>query len=138
MGESVDLEQVTILLIEDEPYVRAIIRRILTNLRITKIHEAAEGGDGLMQTLRVRPNLVLCDVHMQPIDGITYLKTLRDVKVPEIRDTPVIFLTGDSNQDLVMRARELKVSGYMVKPVSVNDMKKSLGRVLNIEFPSDF
>lgn len=133
-----DLEQVSILIIEDEPYVRTIIRRILANLKIINVHEAAEGGDGLMQTLRVRPSLVLCDVHMQPIDGVKYLRTLRDVKVPQIRDTPVIFLTGDSNQDLVLRARELKVSGYMVKPVSVNDMKKSLGRVLDIEFPTEF
>lgn len=118
--------------------MRTVIRRILANLKIINVHEAAEGGDGLMQTLRVRPSLVLCDVHMQPIDGVKYLRTLRDVKVPQIRDTPVIFLTGDSNQDLVLRARELKVSGYMVKPVSVNDMKKSLGRVLDIEFPTEF
>ena len=133
-----DPELVSILIIEDEPYVRTIIRRILANLKVSNVHEAAEGGDGLMQTLRVRPNLVLCDVHMQPVDGMKYLQTLRDVKVPEIRDTPVIFLTGDSNQDLVMRARDLKISGYMVKPVSVNDMKKSLGRVLDIDFSSDF
>lgn len=133
-----DIELVSVLIIEDEPYVRTIIRRILTGLQIGDVHEANDGGEGLMQTLRVRPSLVLCDVHMKPVDGLKYLQTLRDVKIPEIRDTPVIFLTSDANQDLVMRARDLKVAGYMVKPVSVNDIKKSLGRVLDIDFPHEF
>lgn len=134
----VDVEFLNILIVEDEPYVRTIIRRILSRLQINTIHEAKDGGEGLMQTLRVRPHLILCDVHMEPVDGVTFLSTLRNVKVPEIRDTPVIFLTSDSNQDLVMRARDLKVAGYMVKPVSVNDMKKNLSRVLGVEFAAEF
>jgi two-component system, chemotaxis family, chemotaxis protein CheY len=133
-----ELDQVTILIIEDEHYVRTIIRRILATLQVGGVHEAKDGGDGLMQTLRLRPSLVLCDIHMEPVGGVKYLETLRDVKIPEIAATPVIFLTSDSNQDLVLRARALKVSGYMVKPVSVNDMKKSLGRVLDIDFPKEF
>ena len=133
----VDIEFVNILIVEDEPYVRTIVRRILARLQINNVHEAADGGEGLMQTLRIRPHLMLCDVHMDPVDGLTFLSTLRTVKVEAIRDTPVILLTSDSNQDVVMRARDLRVSGYMVKPVSVNDMKKNLSRVLGLDFPME-
>lgn len=133
-----DVSSVKVLIVEDEPYVRTIIRQILARLQITNVHEAPDGGEGLMQALRVRPHLILCDVHMTPVDGMKILSTLRGVKVPEIRDTPVILLTSDANQDLVERARDLKVAGYMVKPVSVNDIKKTLGRVLGIVFPQDF
>lgn len=89
---------------------------------------------GIKQTLIVKPHLVLCDIHMEPLDGMKYLSTIRGINQPEIARTPVIFLTSDAGQEKVLRAKELNVTGYMVKPVSVNDVKKQINRTLGIEF----
>jgi two-component system, chemotaxis family, chemotaxis protein CheY len=129
------IEDVRILVIDDEDFVRKIIVQILSRLQIRKISQASDGAEGMRQTLIMKPQLVLCDIHMEPVDGMKYLSTIRSIDQPAIAKTPIIFLTSDSGQEKVMRAKELNVSGYMVKPVSVNDVKKQITRVLGVEFP---
>ncbi|MBT5266739.1 MAG: response regulator [Rhodospirillaceae bacterium] len=129
------VEDVKVLIIEDESYSRAIIRQVLTGLGFVKIHEAEEGGEGFKKTLQVRPNLVLCDIHMQPVDGMKYLTEIRSVRGEGISSTPVIFLTSNANERTVKLARDLHVDGYLVKPVSANEVKKQIGYVLSIIFP---
>ncbi|MDG2285895.1 MAG: response regulator [Alphaproteobacteria bacterium] len=131
----VSVDDVRIIVIDDEEFVRNIIVQILGRLHIRKISQAADGAEGMKQTLVMKPHLVLCDIHMEPVGGMKYLSTIRGVNQPQIAKTPVIFLTSDAGQEKVMRARELNVSGYMVKPVSVNDVKKQINRVLGVEFP---
>lgn len=127
-------ENLRILVIEDEDYIRKIIVQILNRLRINKIFEANDGSEGFKKTLMVRPDLVFCDIHMEPVNGIKFLSILRNVNQKEIANTPVIFLTSDANEEKVMAARKLKVSGYMVKPVSVNDVKKQIVRAVDATF----
>lgn len=131
---SAELDNLSVLIIEDEWHVRGIIRQILTRIGIHAIYEAEEGGKGLMETLRVKPRVVLCDIHMKPVNGLTYLANLRKVKVGVVAETPVIFLTADAERDTVMLAKDLRVDGYVVKPVSVNDVKKQLSRTLKVQF----
>jgi two-component system, chemotaxis family, chemotaxis protein CheY len=128
------VDDVQILVIDDEAFVRKIIVQILNRLNIRKVSQAEDGSEGLKKTLIVKPHLVLCDIHMEPLDGMKYLSTIRGISDPGIARIPIIFLTSDAGQEKVMRARELRVSGYMVKPVSVNDVKKQINRVLGIEF----
>ncbi len=64
------------------------------------------------------------------IDGLTFLKTLRAVKIQALRETPVVFLTADAQKDTVMFAREHKVDGYMVKPVAMGDLKARIDQVM--------
>ena len=123
-------DSLVILLIEDEAHIRRIVRQILFRIGVRNVYEAADGGDGFMQVLRVKPHVVLCDIHMAPVDGITFLETLRAAKVDKVRSTPVLFLTSNAKEETIMRARDLRVNGYMVKPVSVNDVKRNLERVL--------
>jgi two-component system, chemotaxis family, chemotaxis protein CheY len=129
------VDDARILVIDDEDFVRKIIVQILGRLGIRKVSQAEDGADGLKKTLIVKPHMVLCDIHMEPLDGMKYLSTIRSLNQPEIARTPIIFLTSDAGQEKVVRAKELNVSGYMVKPVSVNDVKKQINRVLGVEFP---
>jgi two-component system, chemotaxis family, chemotaxis protein CheY len=124
------LENLSVLLIEDEAHIRAIIRQILYRIGIRSIYECEEGGKGLMETLRVKPTVVLCDIHMKPVNGLTYLANLRKVQVGDVACTPVVFLTADAERDTVLLAKDLRVDGYLVKPVSLIDVKKQLSRVL--------
>ena len=123
-------DQLTVLVVEDEAHTRGLIKALLRQIGVRSIVEAANGKEGLNEVLRTRPHIVLCDVHMEPIDGLTFLKTLRAVKIEALRTTPVIFLTADAQKDTVMFAREHKVDGYMVKPVSLADLKAHIDRVM--------
>lgn len=118
-----DYSKLKIVVIEDEAHTRSIIRSQLLQLGLREIAEAADGKEGLMQVVRIRPHLVLCDVHMKPVGGLAFLKTLRELKVESVRNTPVIFLTADAQSDTVLFAKEHAVNGYLVKPVSVAQLK---------------
>ena len=119
-----------IVVIEDESFTRNIIVRGLRQLGVTKIHEAADGGEGLKVVATVRPSLVLCDIHMEPVDGLGFLESLRKLPIAAIAATPVVFLTADSEQRTVLAAKELQVNGYLVKPVSVAQLQKRIEGVL--------
>jgi two-component system, chemotaxis family, chemotaxis protein CheY len=121
-----DYHQITILIIEDDKHTRALIRRMLLQIGVRSITEAEDGRSGYFEVLRTRPDLVFCDVHMAPVDGRAFLRQLREATLPGIAETPVVFLTGDAQRDTVLFAKEHAINGYLVKPVSLNDLKSRI------------
>ncbi len=123
-------ERHTIAVIEDENHTRAIIRGLLKQLGVRSIVEAADGGVGLKEVIRSRPSVVLCDIHMEPVDGLTFVFNLRHFAVPAIAKIPVIMLTADAQRETVEAARDSQIHGYIVKPVSLTTLKQRLDKVL--------
>lgn len=123
-------EKIRVLLIEDESYTRHVIEGLLRQIGFNLISQAKEGGEGFRETVRVRPQVVLCDVHMEPVDGLDYLSKLRGFTNAAIAATPVVFLTADKQQETVVSAKQLKVDGYLVKPVSLQLLKQRLDGLL--------
>lgn len=123
-------ENLRALVLEDEAYIRQIILRLLRQIGFRLINEAANGADGFREILRVRPDVILCDIHMEPVDGIAFLRRLRTLDFEPLATVPVIFLTSDKQHDTVMAAKELRVDGYLAKPVSVKTLKERIDHVL--------
>lgn len=123
-------DKIRILVIEDESYTRLMIVGLLRQIGFNHIDEAAEGDAGFKETVRTRPQVVLCDVHMTPLDGLGYLGKLRGFANQAIAATPVVFLTADKQQETVLSAKQLKVDGYLVKPVSLQVLKQRLDALL--------
>lgn len=121
---------VTVLIVEDEPTTRASVRSQLRQMGIRTITEAGDGKAGLAELARTRPTLILCDVHMKPVDGRQFLKMVRTTKVDWVKNIPIIFLTADANPETVTFAKEFQVNGYLVKPISLNDLKGRIDAVL--------
>ncbi|MBL8687807.1 MAG: response regulator [Rhodospirillaceae bacterium] len=130
MAEKSPYAGVTVLVIEDESNTRLLIKRLLLQIGIISVLEAGDGKAGLDEAMRTRPTVILCDVHMEPVDGRQFLKTLRGLKVRDLATTPVIFLTADAQTDTVLFAKEHHVNGYLVKPVSLTALKSRVDAVL--------
>lgn len=127
----VNLTALSVLVVDDESYIRRIVTQLLRQLEVRAIAEAADGKAGFMEVVRVRPDIVLCDINMEPVDGFKFLATLRRTSVKEVAQTPVIFLTADKAQESVVRAATLQVNGYLVKPVSLNDLRSRITAALS-------
>lgn len=129
-----DKRNVKFVLIDDEPFLRSTLRQILVQIGFfqANVYEADAAGSGMNETMRVRPTLVFCDIHMPVADGFTYLNNLRGSSISSIAETPVVMLTSDSSEEAVLTAKGLKVNGYLVKPVSINTVKKAVERVLKV------
>ena len=130
MTDEPSYKDVTVLVVEDEPTTRAGIRSQLRQIGIRTIVEAADGKAGLAEIARTRPTLVLCDVHMQPVDGRQFLKMVRTVKVEWVKNIPIVFLTADAKPETVAFAKEFQVNGYLVKPVTLADLKARIDTIL--------
>lgn len=122
----IDYAKLKVLLIEDEEYTRKVIKQLLFTTGVRSFAEAPDGRAGLQEVVRTRPDIVFCDVHMGEFGGLAFLEGIRKVKVQGIDRTPVVMLTADANKDTVVFAKEHAVAGYLVKPVSQQQLKNRI------------
>lgn len=123
---NVDYSKMRVLIVEDEAYTRVISRTLLRQIGVRDIAEAANGRDGLTKLTEWEPHLVLCDIHMTPINGLEFLEKVRGHPQANLRGTAVIFLTADAKPDTVKFAKENAPNGFLVKPISLASLKSRL------------
>lgn len=124
--EEIDYARLKVLVIEDEPFARSTVKQLLHRLGVLSIAEADDGGMGAREAMRTHPDVILCDVHMKPIDGLAFVERLRTMRIKGLHETPVIMLTADAQRGTVLSAREHDVKSYLVKPVDPVQLKTKL------------
>ena len=122
--------QTRILILEDDRHVRIIVRRLLREIGFRTILEGDNGIDGFRELLLARPDIVLCDIHMKPMGGMTFLRKLRSLGREQFSELPVIFMTSDTQSETVSEALDLRVDGYLTKPISRAALKEKVDAVL--------
>jgi DNA-binding response OmpR family regulator len=107
--------------VEDEPAVQANVAEYLSNY-FGEIHLATNGEDALERYRRYRPNVLLLDINLPDIDGLTIAKKIRE-KDPVAK---IVMLTAFTEQEKLLKATELKLTKYLVKPVAPKAFKEML------------
>jgi two-component system, response regulator PdtaR len=110
-----------ILVAEDEVITRMDLREMLENLGYQVVGEAGDGVAAVNLARTLRPDLVLMDIKMPELDGISAARTLHDEHV-----TPVLLLTAYSDREFVDRAVDAGVMGYLVKPFAEVQLKPAI------------
>ncbi len=100
-----------LIIADDESLIRLDLREMLTHLGYDVIAEAGDGLVAMELARKLQPDLVVMDIKMPEVDGITAAETLTRERI-----APVVLLTAYSDQALVERAKEAGVVGYVVKP----------------------
>ncbi|MFZ0607069.1 MAG: response regulator [Xanthobacteraceae bacterium] len=123
------VEKLKVLVVDDEPSMRKVVRALLQALGVKDIHEAAEGNDGLNKICMRTPDLVILDWEMPVPNGPDFMRVLRSPETFPLPDVPVIMLTGYSERSRVAEAMQLGVNEFLLKPVSSTDL---LARIVSI------
>lgn len=106
-----------IAIADDEPLVVAYLRDCLTRAG-HKVIVAARSGEELVELcLACPPDLIVTDIEMSPMDGLTAVQTIL-----ERHDLPVIILSAYHSDDFIHRANECHALAYLVKPVREQDL----------------
>jgi len=108
--------EIIALVVDDDDTTRELVIRLLTAMGAAEVIAASDGGEGLRLVFERHPHLVICDVSMQPVDGLALLGGVRASVDYSIANTPIILFTATQESLLLRKARGLGVSGYMVKP----------------------
>lgn len=119
-----------VLLVEDDPVMRSYTAGTLKKLGIAHVLECADGSEALTAVGRFRPNLVLTDVHMRPMNGLEFVQAMRRLPSAEAAKAPVIFMSADASSETVSSAVPLGIKGYIVKPPRLADLKAKIEAAL--------
>ena len=111
------MERTRIVIADDESIIRMDLREMLSNLGYLVIGEVGDGLSAVNLSRELRPDLVIMDIKMPDMDGIEAARILTEAKI-----APVLLLTAYSQRELVTRAREAGVVGYLVKPFQESDL----------------
>lgn len=116
-----------VLLVDDHRLVREGLRRTLEDAGFEVVGEAENGADGVDLAEQLRPHVVLMDVSMPVVDGITATRRLRS-RAP---DAHVVVLTMHADSDLVEKARSAGASGYILKDASGDEVVTAVRRAID-------
>ncbi|MEA1084964.1 MAG: response regulator [Sphingomonas sp.] len=117
----------SILTVDDSASLRMAIRIALTGAGYA-VTEAGDGIEGLAKAAETRFDLIVTDLNMPNMDGLTMIRELR--KQPEQAGVPILFLTTESDGDVKAQAKAAGATGWLVKPFVPEQLVKTARKVL--------
>jgi two-component system cell cycle response regulator len=118
-----------ILTVDDSRTIRLIIQRAFRGHECV-IFEAANGEEGLAAAARELPALIILDITMPVMDGVTMLSKLK--QIPGLMEIPVIMLTAESSQETVERLKKLGAQDHLTKPFRDGQLMEKVARIIQL------
>lgn len=115
------MERARVIIADDESIIRMDLREMLTNLGYLVVGEAGDGRSAVNLARELKPDVAILDIKMPDMDGIEAARILTEEKI-----APVVLLTAYSQRDLVERAKEAGVVGYITKPMRESDLTPAI------------
>lgn len=123
----------TCLIVDDSRIIRKVARRIVEGLGF-EVDEAADGAEALTYCMGAMPHVVLLDWQMPVMDGLTFLRRLRDL--PGGRTPKVLFCTIETRADRIAEALSAGADDYVMKPFDGEILHSKLAEVGAVQSPS--
>jgi CheY-like chemotaxis protein len=112
------IQQLCVLVVDDNAYMRKIARSLLNNIGVKKVYEAADGIAGLEVIRAVSPDIVILDWEMPLLNGPEFVRIVRSPGVFPLPDIPIIMLTSHGERRRIVEAVRIGVNEFLCKPVS--------------------
>ena len=111
------LQRLTLLYAEDEEGIRKNIADSLSYY-VKEVIEARDGVEAYEFYLQKKPDIVLSDIHMPNLNGIDFVKKVRE----ENKSIPIVIITAHTDKEYLLEAIELKMEKYIVKPIELESL----------------
>ena len=119
-----------VLVVDDEHYMRKVVRALLMSIGIRTVFEAPDGAAGLEMIRLNQPDVVIVDWQMPGLDGAGFVRMVRSPDTFPYPDVPIIMLTGHGERSRVIEAIQVGVNEFLLKPVSSKALHTRLVSVL--------
>ena len=116
------IQSLCILVVDDNQYMRKMVRTLLVNCGVKDIFEASDGIAALDAIRTVAPDVVILDWEMPLLSGPELVRIVRSPGVFPMPDVPIIMLTAHGERWRVVEAVKLGVNEYLTKPVSAKSL----------------
>ncbi len=102
--------------------ISMVLERMIRKLQHEVVNKVITGANAIASAHQMEPDLILMDIQLKDeIDGISAMQEIR-----KSSQVPVIYITGNSDQYNLSRARETNFVEYLVKPIQMSDLKRSI------------
>lgn len=130
------LKNVRVLIVDDQDFIRSLLRHILGVLGCAHITDAPDGATAWDIIRGNPPDLLIVDWEMSPVNGIDLVNKIRKDPASPDRFMPIIMVTAHSERPRILTARDSGVNEFVMKPVSAKTLFSRLNAV--IEHPRRF
>jgi len=118
-GEGDRVNERKVLVVDDDPAMREVIESILV-LENIMVYTAADGKDAVQKALALMPDLILLDVNMPKLNGLTFCKAIRAGK--ETKNIPIIIVTGLTAEGRLEECMNAGADDFLPKPFAMTDL----------------
>lgn len=119
---TIRMDSLRVLVVDDNRHMRTLIKSLFYAMGCKLITECSEGSEALEELANRRIDLIVCDWVMKPIDGLELLKLIRTAPDSPSPDVPLIMLTGHTERERVIEARDAGVTEFLAKPISAEKL----------------
>jgi len=124
------IQQLNVLVIDDNQFMRNIVRGLLGNIGVKRTYEAGDGIAGLEMIREFSPDIVVLDWEMPLLTGPELVRIVRSPGVFPMPDVPIIMLSGHVERWRIVQAVKLGVNEFLCKPVSAKALQERLISIL--------
>ena len=121
------------LIVDDDKFSRTFIKSALSQIGIKNVKEAASAKEGIEILKEYGIDLVILDQVMPDQDGIEFVQEVKKLPNKSLKDLIIIMVTVDTQEKTVLKAKELGIKEYLVKPISPNALKSRIEDALNLK-----
>ncbi len=122
----INLQEMKILVVDDSSTARKILSEMLREIGVGHVVGAADGAEAIERLRTFPADIMLCDLHMVPLDGIELTRLIRNASDSPNPYLPIVMLTSDATQAQMKNAMNAGVNAFMSKPVKMNDLHRKL------------
>jgi two-component system chemotaxis response regulator CheY len=120
------MKSVRALIVDDSSVMRKIVERALrqAGVELAELREAGNGAEALAVLAQSGVDLILCDINMPIMDGLEFVKRLKDMK--NATGVPVVMITTEGSESHVVQALSMGAKGYIRKPFTPDQVKEHI------------
>ena len=116
-----------ILIVDDSASIRQVVKINLSTAGHSVV-EAVDGQDALTKVQAQKPDLIISDINMPNMDGLTFVRKLKEN--PDYKFIPIIMLTTESQEEKKMEGMSIGVKAWLVKPFKPDQLMTAVSRLL--------
>jgi two-component system, chemotaxis family, chemotaxis protein CheY len=124
------LQQLQVLVVDDNPFMRTIVRGLLNNIGVKSVSEAGDGIAALDKIREDAPDVVVLDWEMPLLNGPELVRIVRSPGIFPTPDLPIIMLSAHGEQRRILESVKLGVNEFLCKPVSAKALFERLISIL--------
>ena len=122
-------KNIKILVVDDAPMIRRILKNVLKEMGFTNIDEAEDGQVALQKLRSGKYDFVITDWNMPNLTGIELVQEIR--KDPKLKDIPVMMVTAEAKKENIILALKSGVNNYIVKPFTPENVKSKIEAIFS-------